>query len=158
VLLNTSNLIGAGGGPLNVMLPTRVTWDAIDLHAGASEIDLDLRELKVGDIGIEAGVSAMRIALGKPLQEGSSLTIKSGMAMTKVAVPEDCAVIIYSQGINSVQVDKSMFVWSPTLDAWCSNTYLEVFGQRGTSAGKIWTIRQDGVSSLEVVSGDAIPF
>lgn len=140
----------AGGTPIDVGLPKQVLWKTINIEAGAASLTLDIRKLEVGSVSVDAGVSSLTAYLGDSLSEGSVVDISSGIAAITLYVPEDCALLLYAEGMNSVSVDESVFTWNESLGAWCSNTYLERYGNETVSGEAVWTIRQDGMSSIDV--------
>ncbi len=81
----------------------------LDVKSGASEIDLDLENLKVVELSVDTGASSTTVTV--PAAAGfSTVSIKGGMAALKVVVPQGVAVRIQLQtGMMGVQVDESRF-------------------------------------------------
>jgi phage shock protein PspC (stress-responsive transcriptional regulator) len=149
VRLETGHFIPDGS--LSVLLPEQVIWNSIDINTGASSTEMDLSKLKVRTIDIESGASSTGIKLGAALEGGSLLDIEAGIASVRVDIPKNAAVLIESDGLNSVTFDGDEFTWSDSLGAWCSKTYIEVFGgNRRVDGAKIWRIDLDGMSSLDI--------
>ena len=148
VVIESVNVIE--GGTHSIRLPGHILWQQIDIEAGASSLTLDLEGLEVKQVNIDSGVSDIAIRLGEPQAGSSSLDLNAGISSTSIEVPEDSAVIIYTEGLNSVTVDQESFTWSEQLGAWCSNAYLSDFRGRQGINKAVWTINQQGMSALDV--------
>jgi hypothetical protein len=78
------------------------------VQTGASDAKIDLRELKVIDLKVEIGASALDLTL--PAAGSVSARIKAGAADVKVRVPEGVAARIRGVvGIGSLSVDEARF-------------------------------------------------
>lgn len=148
VVVESGNVIQ--GGSQRILLPRDVDWERIDIDAGASSLRLNLEDLRVGRVSINSGVSSISLQLGEPLATGSEVDIKAGITSTEIKVSKDSAVIIYSEGLNSVTVDESVFTWDESLKAWCSDTYMNGSRGRRVVSVPVWTIQQEGLSALDV--------
>jgi phage shock protein PspC (stress-responsive transcriptional regulator) len=131
-------------------IPAGVTWNRVALDVGAADITADLKTLKVRSLDVQSGASTCSLSLGDPLFGGSTLSINSGIAAIQVYVPTHAPVLIYATGVNAVTVDPEHFSYVSSLDAWCSNTYLSLFGTRHVENGKVWVLQLRGVSALDV--------
>ena len=148
VIVESGNVIS--GSSQSILLPRDVSWGQIDIDAGASNLSLDLQDLRIGRVRVNSGVSNIELRLGQPTAADSEVDIKAGITSTMIEVPANSAVVIYSKGLNSVTVDEAFFTWNDSLKAWCSNAYLDdTRGRRGTAV-PVWTIKQEGMSSLDV--------
>ncbi len=85
-------------------VPLRLT-----VESGASESDLDLRDLKVTDFELKTGASASRVTL--PARAGlTRVKISSGVASVKLALPEGVAGRIRVQsGLSGINIDQNRF-------------------------------------------------
>jgi hypothetical protein len=85
-------------------IPLRLT-----LETGASETNLDLRDLKVTELQIKTGASSSVVTL--PAQAGMTrVKIASGAASVKLYVPEGVAAHISIQsGLAGIHVDQNRF-------------------------------------------------
>ncbi len=82
---------------------------AVQLESGASELDLDLRDLLVTQLTVKAGASAVNVTLPKAAGR-TSATIKAGAAGVDVTIPEGVAASIRVQGgLSGTTVDQSRF-------------------------------------------------
>jgi len=81
---------------------------AVDLHTGASRVDIDLRELKVTDFKLDAGASTVDVML--PASGQVTARIKAGAATVRVHVPQGIAAHVRGVvGAGSVNVDTTRF-------------------------------------------------
>lgn len=87
-----------GGVPLSLALET-----------GASDARLDLSELQLSDLRLEAGASSVRVTL--PAAAGHThARIEAGAASVSIAVPADVgARVRFKGGLASINVDRSRF-------------------------------------------------
>ncbi len=148
VIVESGNVIS--GGSQSILLPRDVSWGQIDIDAGASNLSLDLQDLRIGRVSVNSGVSNIELRLDQPTAADSEVDIKAGITSTMIEVPANSAVVIYSKGLNSVTVDEAFFTWNDSLKAWCSNAYLDDTRSRRGTAVPVWTIKQEGMSSLDV--------
>jgi len=89
---------------LNCEIPLK-----LKVNGGASEINLDLADLKVTDLELNTGASSTRIDL--PAEAGfTRVEINAGAASVEVIVPEGVAARIRtSTGLSSVSIDAERF-------------------------------------------------
>jgi len=82
---------------------------ALDLKTGASDMQLDLTDVRVTDFRLETGASSTRLTL--PAQAGfTRAAIDGGATSIKVRVPPGVAArIVASGGAASIDVDQSRF-------------------------------------------------
>jgi len=81
----------------------------LDLESGASELTLDLTELKVSELQVRTGASSSDITL--PARAGHThVTVKAGAAAVNLRLPEGVAARIYIQsGLAGISVDTNRF-------------------------------------------------
>jgi hypothetical protein len=80
----------------------------LDLRTGASDSRLDLRELTVTDLRVEAGAS--RLDLQLPAKGRTVARLRVGAAGVRITVPSGTAARIRTrQGLASVRVDPNRF-------------------------------------------------
>lgn len=111
---DTSNgglTINAGGigltGDYACLVPSRVTWNSVSINGGASNLDVDLTQLSVGDLYVAAGASSVSVALGQPLDAGSNVEVEAGMSRVRIIVPAGVEAIVYSDGLDAVYLGNS---------------------------------------------------
>lgn len=82
-----------------------IIWDRVDVQAGVATVDADLRDLRVGDLVLETGVSSAEVRLGPGAPGGSTARIKGGVSTVRVLVPRtaDCTVRV-DRGLTGVTV------------------------------------------------------
>lgn len=92
---------------LNRQIPLKLI-----LKTGASESNLDLKDLRVIDLKVETGASSIKIML--PANAGLCTTkIESGAASVVIQVPAGVAGKIYVQsGLSGINIDTSRFMRS----------------------------------------------
>lgn len=97
---------------------TRHAWDfalnadiplSIEVESGASELTLDLRQLKIESLELETGASSSKVFL--PEAAGfTQAAISAGAASVDITVPEGVAADIrVESGLGSVSVDQTRF-------------------------------------------------
>ncbi len=105
-----------GFSPVNA--PHGFAWDMLltpeiplrlTVESGASESDIDLRDLKVTDFELKTGASASRVTL--PARAGlTRVKVSSGAASVKLFLPEGVAGRIRVQsGLSGINIDTSRF-------------------------------------------------
>lgn len=82
---------------------------ALELHTGASDMQLDLADLRVTDLRLETGASSTRLTL--PAQAGHTrVDIQAGAASINIRIPPGVAARIRATGgVSSIDVDQSRF-------------------------------------------------
>lgn len=82
---------------------------ALELHTGASDMQLDLADLRVTDLRVETGASSTRLTL--PTQAGHTrVDIQAGAASVNLRIPPGVAARIRATGgVASIDVDQSRF-------------------------------------------------
>lgn len=81
----------------------------LQVQSGASELDLNLRQLRVTNLRIEAGASAVKVALPEAAGR-TSANIKAGAAGVDVTVPEGVAARIQARGgLTGLNIDQGRF-------------------------------------------------
>ena len=99
--------LGPEGGvwqyQLNSAVPT-----AIDIHAGASRLDLDFTELQVTRFSFQGGASNLNLTL--PARVDSTLVeVDAGAASIELRVPEGISLRLRHKSVGSLNVDESRF-------------------------------------------------
>ena len=81
----------------------------LDAHLGASEATIDLRELQVTRLTLDAGASHGTVYLPS-LAESSTVMIRGGASNLEIVVPEGLRARITSEGgLSSLHVDPDRF-------------------------------------------------
>jgi phage shock protein PspC (stress-responsive transcriptional regulator) len=132
------------------VLPSKVRYNEIVVDMGAADIWLDFSELKVQETRLRTGISTCRLSLGDPLPGGSNVEVEAGMATLQIEVPYNCPTLIFTSGLNMVEVDERFFTYNQEMGAWCSRAYLEIYGNRNITDGKVWVVHQNGITSIQV--------
>ncbi|MHB1415216.1 MAG: LiaI-LiaF-like domain-containing protein [Chloroflexota bacterium] len=94
--------------PWNIQLSRAVPID-LKIETGASALDLDLRDLKVTNLAINAGASGVKVALPEVAGQ-TEAKIEAGAAGIDVTVPQGVAARIHtSSALAGVTIDQSRF-------------------------------------------------
>jgi hypothetical protein len=82
---------------------------SIDLDSGASEIDLDLRNVKLKYLDLDTGASSTKLFL--PEKAGfSKVDLASGAASHEITIPEGVAADIHVEsGLSDISINESRF-------------------------------------------------
>lgn len=79
---------------LGVVLGEEIEWD-LDIEAGVSSYEIDLRDIVVRGLDLEAGVSDGTLTLGQPVGiEPVEVNIDSGVSALTIRVPRDASTRI----------------------------------------------------------------
>lgn len=94
------------GSELDVVLGEDVEWD-LEIEAGVSEYDIDLRDLAVRSLVLEAGVSDGTLTLGEPVgDEAIPVEIDPGVSALTIRVPRGVAArVTVDAGLTGVDVE-----------------------------------------------------
>jgi hypothetical protein len=142
--------ISAGPTFIPFVGPETGTWEfklnpsipiKMKLNAGASNIELDLRELLVPQLKLDTGASSTKITV--PARGASFVDIQAGAASIDITIPSGVAARIrMKEGLASLDLDKSRFkeinsdlYQSPDFDSSKDRTEIEV--QAGLASVKI---------------------
>ena len=87
-------------------MPTVPT--SIDIHAGASRLDLDFTELQVTRFSFQGGASNLNLTLSARVAS-TLVEIDAGAASIELRVPEGVALRLRSKSVGSQNVDESRF-------------------------------------------------
>ena len=117
---------------------------SIKLDTGASNLVLDMTDVKLSFLGINAGASSIKVKL--PASAGNSLVdIEAGAASIDLLIPEGVgARIRIEQGISSVKIDEIRF---PSRNS--TNNLFESEGFE-TAENKVEISLEGGASSMVV--------
>jgi hypothetical protein len=113
-----------------VRLNSHPVWD-IDVDAGASSVDFDLRPYKVDRMEINAGASSLRVRLGDRSDE-TRLRIQAGVSSINIQVPENvgCEARVHgglsSKSIRGFESFGGGTYRSSDFDAAGKRIYLEI--------------------------------
>jgi len=93
---------------LDITLDRDVVWD-LDMSAGVTSYDLDLSDLLVSSLVLDAGVSEGTLTLGRSnlvgVRSGVPVQIKTGVSAITIRIPEgDDARVSVSQGLSATNV------------------------------------------------------
>ncbi|OGD62736.1 hypothetical protein A2215_02365 [Candidatus Berkelbacteria bacterium RIFOXYA2_FULL_43_10] len=75
---------------LDLMLSSQVSYDIV-LNTGASKINLDLSDVRLGNLDIDCGASSGDITIGRK-QAKSKVTIDSGASSFIIKIPKDYGI------------------------------------------------------------------
>lgn len=80
----------------------------LSVEAGASSIDIDLRDVQATHVELSTGASSSNVTL--PARGASFLDVESGAASVNIRVPEATAARIrVEEGVSAINVDTSRF-------------------------------------------------
>lgn len=132
--------INVGGDSLVLDLAAGIPW-TIDLNTGAADANLDLTNLTLKELTVDAGASSLDLTVGSIVANGMAhVVIKGGAGSYTLRLPQDLDITLTTDaGLSSTNVDegfqKSGDVWRHT----------------GTGSGGELTVDIDaGVSSIDV--------
>lgn len=132
--------INVGGDRLMLDLAEGIPW-TIDLNTGAADANLDLTDLTLKELTVDAGASSLDLTVGSSVANGvARVVIKGGAGSYTLRLPQDLDITLsIDTGLSSTNVDddfqKSGDVWRHT----------------GTGSGGELTVDIDaGVSSIDV--------
>lgn len=78
----------------------------LEVKAGASDTNLDLRGLKLKELTVEAGVGDIEVDLSGDWEESFQVTLETGVGETTVILPKDVGVkVITKKGIGSTDIE-----------------------------------------------------
>ena len=133
---------------LNVTLDREVVWD-LDVKAGVSTFKVDLRDLPVLDLSLDAGVSDGTLTLGPSeaagTGDGVEARVNSGVSALEIQVPKgDDVRVSVKSGLSAVSFDGA---WDRSDGGddrvWTSEGF--------SDADAYWDIEvQAGIGSIEV--------
>ncbi|HAL30909.1 MAG TPA: hypothetical protein DCP20_09390 [Coriobacteriia bacterium] len=146
--------IGAGEGvwgpmtpasELDVRLDRSVAWD-LDVNAGVSGYELDLRDLTLTALELDSGVSDGALILGEPEPgggDGVPVDIKAGVSALEVRVPRGAnARVVMSDGLSGIETEGE---WEMQREDGRRIYHSEGFSDRGP----FWDIRiESGISGI----------
>jgi len=85
----------------------------VDVETGASQLDMDLKDVLATHIGLKTGASNTNVTL--PARGASLLDLEAGAASVNIRVPEATAARVrVKEGLTALQVDTNRF---PKLDS-----------------------------------------
>jgi len=139
----------ASGSVLDVTLDRAVTWD-LQVNAGVSTFDVDLRDLAVSNLSFDAGVSDGMLVLGPSdaagTGDGVEARINTGVSSLEILVPKgDSARVSVTSGLSTATFEGT---WDRS-DAEDSRVWTS---QGFSDSGAYWDIEiQAGVGSIKVM-------
>jgi hypothetical protein len=135
--------IGPQGGEWRFNLTQEVPV-AIKLDAGATSLDLDMTDIKLTFLGVDAGASGIKVKL--PANAGQTLVdITAGAASIDLSIPQGVgARIRMEQGVSSINIDESRFQMLTSLkNMYQSSDY-------DTAANRVEINLECGASTISV--------
>jgi hypothetical protein len=78
-------------------LSPEVAWD-IDLDVGAVDADLDLREIRLRSLRIDAGASSVNVRVGPQTEDGATIVIQGGAASFDVDLSRELDITVRVTG------------------------------------------------------------
>lgn len=93
-------VVWVGGGPrerLDVTLDRAVRWTSLDINAGATQADIDLRDLNVEGFSAQSGASELTVTFGESARSVRAV-ISAGAASVTLRVPRDARVNLRLSG------------------------------------------------------------
>jgi len=93
-------VVWIGGGPrerLDVTLDRAVRWTSVDVNAGATQADIDLRDLNVEGFSAKCGASELTVTFGEP-KRAMKADVSAGAASITLRVPRDARVNVRLSG------------------------------------------------------------
>jgi hypothetical protein len=95
-----------GRDELNLELATGIPWK-IDVNTGAADVDIDLSDVTLADLTIDAGASSVDLTVGRDvIESGASVLVDGGAGSYHVRLPEELDIRLnVDAGVSSVDVD-----------------------------------------------------
>lgn len=98
----------SAGGQLDVSLDRTLRWSSVELNAGASDADIDLRGLEVEDFKASTGASQLTVTFGDR-SDSARADISAGAASIRIRVPASAKVRLELSGaLTSVDVPQGV--------------------------------------------------
>lgn len=133
--------IGPQGGVWRYQLDSSVPT-SINIHSGASRLDLDFTDLQVTHFSFQGGASNLNLAL--PAGVANTLVdIQAGAASIELRVPEGVSLRLRARSVGSLNVDESRFP-RRDVDVYESRDYDSAQHRAGVTV-------EGGATSLRVV-------
>lgn len=133
------SFITASGTDWELRLTRKIPL-TLRVRSGASDIALDLQDLRATQAEIDVGASDVDIVV--PDQGQSALSVEGGAASVNIRVPEGVAArIVSQQGLSSLEVDQERFPRSE--DAYQSQDF-------DTATNKVTITLRTGLASVSV--------
>lgn len=85
-----------------IRLNKDLVWE-VNLRIGAGAADFDLSNYKVKKVQVDGGVSSVKIRMGMPVEDESTLELKGGLASFDLSIPTEAACRIVSKSALSSQ-------------------------------------------------------
>jgi hypothetical protein len=82
---------------------------SLDIDAGASRLDLDLRDLQVNHLSFDGGASRISLTLPARL-ENTMADLEAGAAGIELNVPQGVGLRLRLKSVGTVKIDESRFV------------------------------------------------
>jgi hypothetical protein len=99
--------VGPSGGTWKFQLSQEVP-STIRVETGASQLDMDLRDISVSEISLQTGASNSNVTL--PARGASHMDLEAGAASINITIPEGVAGRVrIKEGLTSLNVDTSRF-------------------------------------------------
>jgi hypothetical protein len=96
---------GDDGQSADIRLASGVPWD-IDLDIGAADANIDLSEVSLASLQIDAGASSIDIRVGEEVEDGAEVSIDGGAGSFNISVPESLTVTVRTDtGLSSNDLD-----------------------------------------------------
>jgi phage shock protein PspC (stress-responsive transcriptional regulator) len=131
-----------------------VVWNSLSVQVGAIKLDADLSGLRIKSLDVSTGAASCSMRLGEPLDTSSRVDLKGGAAAVSLLLPRNAAAIIYTSGLNAMNIDDRRFIFVQDLGAYCSTAYIEKYGHKLVDDSKVWVIRQSGMMDLKIGAWD----
>jgi hypothetical protein len=129
-------------GSTDVSLGNKLIWD-INVSTGASDFNMDLKDIQVEKLDFEMGAGAAEIHLGTKAPR-TDVTIDAGASSVILYIPKTAGVQIESDsGLSSIEMD-SVDLSTIGESAYTSDGYAQ-------AANKISIKLSAGVSSVEII-------
>jgi hypothetical protein len=104
--------IGPSGGVFRFQLSNNIPA-IINVETGASQLDMDLRDVPASEIRLQTGASNSNVTL--PARGASHLDLEAGAASVNIRIPDGVAGRVrIKEGLTSLNIDKTRF---PQIDS-----------------------------------------
>jgi hypothetical protein len=100
--------IGPSGGVFRFQLSNNIPA-IINVETGASQLDMDLRDVPASEIRLQTGASNSNVTL--PARGASHLDLEAGAASVNILIPDGVAGRVrIKEGLTSLNIDKTRFL------------------------------------------------
>lgn len=81
----------------------------LNIHTGASNIDIDLSQYILRGLDIETGASSINVIIGEKIENKSRIWLKSGVSSVKMKIPENVNIIVdHNLALSNINIPQNL--------------------------------------------------